>query len=30
VDGEKYRTVETTRVDGGKVREVEVYFGGQV
>jgi ketosteroid isomerase-like protein len=30
VDGQRWRNVEATRVIDGKVREVEVYFGGAV
>ena len=30
VGGARYRNVEATLVTAGKVREVEVYFGGQV
>jgi hypothetical protein len=28
VDGTRYRNMEATRVERGKVCEVEVYFGG--
>jgi ketosteroid isomerase-like protein len=30
VDGTRYRNMEATRVERGRVREVEVYFGGAV
>jgi hypothetical protein len=30
VDGTRYRNMEATRVEHGRVREVEVYFGGAV
>lgn len=30
VDGKRWRNAEATRVAGGKVHEVEVYFGGAV
>lgn len=30
VDGTTFRNAEATRVEGGRVREVEVYFGGAV
>lgn len=30
VDGVRWRNIEALRVEGGRVREVEVYFGGAV